>query len=169
MNATIDSVAFRQGMRKLAGAVTIVSTGGSHGNGGFTATAVCSVSDAPPTLLVCVNRNNEHNLVIKGNGFFAVNILRENQEWLANRFAGFDGTKGEERLLAGDWTLHETGSPYLADGMVSFICQLKEVSEVATHSIMIAEVVDVIMTENTDGLLYFNGAYKGLKEAGQNL
>ena len=53
-----DTAAFRDGMALLAGAVNVITTDGPHGRAGFTATAVCSVTDQPPTLLVCMNRGS---------------------------------------------------------------------------------------------------------------
>jgi flavin reductase len=49
---------FREGMAVLAGAVNIVTTDGPGGRAGLTASAVCSVTAEPPTLLVCVNRGS---------------------------------------------------------------------------------------------------------------
>ena len=59
-------------MRFLTGAVTIVTTDGEKGRGGFTATAVASVTDDPPTVLVCINKQNQINEIIKDNGVFAI-------------------------------------------------------------------------------------------------
>ena len=49
----VDIQAFRGAMAKLAAAVNVITTDGQHGRAGFTATAVCSVTDQPPMLLVC--------------------------------------------------------------------------------------------------------------------
>lgn len=51
------SLEYRNAMARLGAAVNIVTTDGVAGRAGFAATAVCSVSDNPPTLLVCLNRN----------------------------------------------------------------------------------------------------------------
>ncbi|MDG9697424.1 flavin reductase, partial [Streptomyces sp. DH17] len=40
-------------MANLGAAVNVVTSAGDAGRVGFTATAVCSVSDTPPMLLVC--------------------------------------------------------------------------------------------------------------------
>lgn len=48
---------FKDAMAQLATAVHIVTTSGETGQHGFTASAVCGVTDSPPTLLVCVNSN----------------------------------------------------------------------------------------------------------------
>ena len=54
---TVTRQDFRDAMARLGAAVNIITTGGPAGRGGFTASAVCSVTDDPPTLLVCMNRN----------------------------------------------------------------------------------------------------------------
>ena len=64
----ITRQAFRDGMARLAAAVHVVTTDGPGGRGGFTASAVCSVTDDPPTLLVCVNLHSRQNDLIRANG-----------------------------------------------------------------------------------------------------
>ncbi len=55
---------FRKAMRHCAGAVALVTVGREDGGRtGLTATAVCSLSDDPPSLLVCVNRNASAQLL----------------------------------------------------------------------------------------------------------
>ena len=53
---SVEPKVFREAMSRLGAAVHVITTDGPSGKTGFTATAVCSVSDAPPTLLVCLNR-----------------------------------------------------------------------------------------------------------------
>lgn len=57
MNNAIDKQAFRNGMAMLGGAVSIITSAGASGRVGMTASAVCSVTDTPPTLLVWFNRD----------------------------------------------------------------------------------------------------------------
>ena len=53
---TPDKQTFRDAMACVGAAVNIITTDGPAGLAGFTASAVCSVTDSPPTLLVCLNR-----------------------------------------------------------------------------------------------------------------
>src|ERR1700709_332431 len=75
---------FREAMSRYGAAVHVITTDGPAGKGGFTATAVCSVSDDPPTLLVCVNRKSHGGQNIGDNGVFFVNTLGAASEELAN-------------------------------------------------------------------------------------
>ncbi len=72
---SVDGAAYREAMARLAGAVHLVTTDGPGGRAGFTATAVCSVSDAPPTLLVCINRDSSAYPAFDRNGRLCVNLL----------------------------------------------------------------------------------------------
>ncbi|MBV8805987.1 MAG: flavin reductase, partial [Sinobacteraceae bacterium] len=50
----VDPLQFKAGMRRLAAAVCLITSTTSAGEKvGLTATAVCSVSAEPPTLLCC--------------------------------------------------------------------------------------------------------------------
>ena len=66
---------------------------GPGGKAGATATAVCSVSDAPPTLLVCLNRRSQTNPAVVENGVFCVNTLGAGEAEIADIFAGRTGVQ----------------------------------------------------------------------------
>ncbi len=163
---TISATRFKEGMRLLTGSVTIVTTNGSAGKGGLTATAVCSVSDAPPTLLVCVNLDNALHQTMETNGAFTVNILHTQHEALANRFAGFiEGVSMEDRLLEGTWHYGATHTPILADSLASFECRWKHALSEGSHRVIFGEIVEVHTPANAsaDPLLYFDRAYHHLQ------
>src|ERR1041385_7586719 len=67
---TCDPALFREAMSRLGAAVHVITTAGPGGKTGATATAACSVSDAPPTLLMCLNRKSQTNPVVVANGVF---------------------------------------------------------------------------------------------------
>ncbi len=79
---------FRDAMASLSAAVNIITTEGDAGQCGITATAVCSVTDTPPSLMVCINANSAMNPVFQGNGKLCVNVLNHEQELMARHFAG---------------------------------------------------------------------------------
>ena len=114
----VDIASFRDGMSKLASAVNVITTDGPHGLAGFTATAVSSVTDQPPTLLVCMNRSSFTHHIFVGNGALCVNVLTEAQQDVSALFANRHATL-EERFAKVDWSKLETGSPALDGAMVS--------------------------------------------------
>src|SRR5262245_60363290 len=90
---SVDAAQFREAMSRLGAAVHVVTTAGSAGKTGFTATAVCSVSDHPATLLVCLNRRSNSGAMLRNNGVFCVNTLRAGEENIADIFAGRTGAR----------------------------------------------------------------------------
>ncbi|MCZ7935142.1 pyrimidine utilization flavin reductase protein F [Agrobacterium leguminum] len=154
------SLDYRNAMARLGAAVNIVTTDGAAGRAGFAATAVCSVSDNPPTLLICLNRNSSAYRVVKANGVVCVNTLAAHHEVLSTLFGG--KTPAEERFAAGSWDVLETGAPVLEDALVSFDCRIREAHDGGTHDILICEVVDMKINEGDEALMYFNRRYRVL-------
>jgi flavin reductase (DIM6/NTAB) family NADH-FMN oxidoreductase RutF len=157
----VDPEAYKRGMRQLAASVTIVTTAHEGQRRGLTATAVCSLSAAPPTLLVCINRLvSAHDLIV-GSGCFCVNVLAEEHSALSRRFAGAES--GEARFSSGGtWAPMTTGAPALGEAMASFDCALMHRIEVETHSVFIGRVLDVASHPGRRPLLYADGNYVGL-------
>ena len=134
----IDVDTFRTGMRRLAGHVCIVTTSFQGQRAGLTATAVSSVAAEPPTLLICINRQNSSHSVIRQSGIFAVNVLALEDQGLANRFAS--RILGEERFAEGVWRTLDTGAPLLESALVSFDCRIAQAVEVGTHGVLFGAI-----------------------------
>ena len=151
---------FKQGMRRLAGAVHLITTGDGEIKQGLTATAVCSLTVTPPTLVACVNKSaSAHNAILK-NGVFAVNVLAQNQQDLAQLFA--DTTAIEKRFQSGGWSTQVTGAPILSKSLCSFDCRLIEIVDRSTHTLFIGEAVSVSHADAEQPLMYFDGKYTTL-------
>src|SRR5512133_29552 len=124
---TVEPAVFREAMSRLGAAVHVITTAGPGGKAGTTATAVCSVSDTPPTLLMCLNRRSQTNPIVVENGVFCVNTLGDTGAEIADVFAGRTGMQGADRFATGEWSVLVTGSPVLAPAVVSFDCRIIEV------------------------------------------
>jgi flavin reductase len=155
-------IAFREGMSRVASAVHIVTTDGPAGPAGFTATAVTSVSDHPPTMLVCLNRSSQSRDRLIANGVFCVNTLAAGFGDLADIFAGRTGVHLEARFRAGAWGKLATGAPWLEAAAVAFDCRLTEVKDVATHHVIFGEVVGVRTGGDAPSLVWLHRAYRTL-------
>lgn len=158
---------YREAMARLGAAVNVVTTGGAAGRGGCTASAVCSVTDAPPTLLVCLNRGEGMHRLVKANGSLCVNTLAATQAALSPLFAGETGKRVGERFTAGRWGTLETGAPALEDAVVSFDCLVSQVTEVGTHSVFFCSVVAIRLgAAEAEALIYFRRGYHRTAAAG---
>ncbi|ATE62044.1 flavin reductase [Thauera sinica] len=160
----VEINAFRDGMAMLASAVTVVTSGGPQGLAGFTATAVSSVTDQPPTLLVCMNRNSYAHPLFTGNGALCVNVLAAGQQSVSGLFADRNVTM-DERFARVAWGALETGSPALDEALVSFDCRIVQTAEFGSHSVFFCEVEAIRHGAARDGLVYFDRNYHGVGDA----
>lgn len=151
---------FRAAMSRLGAAVNIITTDGPGGRAGFTASAVCSVTDEPPTLLVCLNRGASVYPAVKQNAVLCVNTLAAGHQAISGLFGG--KTPQEERFDSASWTLGATGAPRLADAAVSFCCRVVGSTSVGTHDVLFCEVVATAVGETNKALVYFDRAYHEL-------
>jgi flavin reductase len=158
--ATADPKLFREAMSRLGAAVHIVTTAGPAGRAGFTATAMCSVSDAPPTVLVCINRKSQNGSLMRENGVFCVNTLGADAEPIADTFAGRTGAQTEARFQVGTWGALATGAPVLANAVVALDCRIIEIKAVASHYVIFGAVEAVQMGPPGPALVYHDRAYK---------
>ena len=163
MTPPVPKQDYRDAMARLAAAVNVITTNGPCGRAGFTATAVCSVTDDPPTLLVCLNRSASAHPAVIGNGILCINTLASDQEGLSNLFGG--KTPMVERFAAANWSTWTTGAPVLDDAVASFECRISQISSVGTHDILYCEVLALRRRASADGLVYFDRHYHGVSAA----
>ncbi len=159
----IERTLYREAMARLGAAVNVITTDGPGGRRGFTASAVCSVTDDPPTLLVCLNRTSDSNAALKMNNVLCVNTLAAGQRALSPMFAGMTAHEYDERFAAASWTKLATGAPVLTGAVVSFDCHIVQVMEMGTHSVFFCEVDAVQSGEVHEGLIYFGRDYHEIR------
>lgn len=151
---------FRDAMARLGAAVNVITTDGPAGRGGFTASAVCSVTDEPQTLLVCMNRGASAAPKLRANGVLCVNVLAAGQKDTALVFAGATKCTMEERFAAGTWTRLVTGAPVLQGAVVAFDCRVADMVEKGTHIVIFAAVEAIRQGSHDDpGLIWFGRDY----------
>jgi flavin reductase len=158
MTNSVSKTEFRNAMARVCAPVNVITTNGPAGRGGFTATAMCSVTDEPPTLLVCMNARSSQTGLFVENRRFCVNVLTQEHRDLAGMFAGQQSDM-EARYAAADWTDLPSGNQAIADAIVSFDCRLIEARLVGTHNIFIGEVIDIRCRRDGHALLYFDRNY----------
>jgi flavin reductase (NADH)/flavin reductase/chlorophenol-4-monooxygenase component 1 len=140
-HAGISVPEFRDALARAVTAVTIVTTDGPGGLAGVTCSAVASVCDTPPTVLVCMNRRSYANGVIKANDVLCVNWLSSHQRGTSDLFAGVGAVPMKDRFDQGNWRTLSTGAPYSEDALIALDCRVVGAMEVGTHSVFLARVL----------------------------
>ena len=161
---TVEPRLYREAMSRFAGAVHVVATDGPHGRRGATVIAACSVSDDPPTILVCLNRMKPENDCFAKNGVFSLNTLAPAQEKLADAFSGLTGLTQAERFALGTWETVSSGAPVLVGALAAFDCHLVEAKDFATHRVLFGKVTGIRIGEADEPLIYYRRAYRTLHE-----
>ncbi len=156
----IDQNEFRAALGRFASGVTIVTTTDADGNHhGITVSAFCSVSLAPPLVLICVEKTaGSHDALVQSN-VFIINILNHTQAMLSDRFASqiidkFDGI---------DFNTGLEGIPVLTDCLVNLECRRHNSYDGGDHTIFIGEVENVRIQDGRP-LAYFHGNYRMLTD-----
>ncbi|MFM2403830.1 MAG: hypothetical protein RL223_1710 [Pseudomonadota bacterium] len=170
MSPTLDTAAptaavpvdtFRQGLALLAGAVNVITTDGPAGQAGFTATAVTSVSDSPPTVLVCMNRASWAHGHFQRNGVLCVNVLAAAQQDVSALYA--DRTVSmDARFARTPWQPLAGGAPGLDGALAQLAGRITASHEVGSHSIFIVTLDEVRhpgATADASALTWFNRRY----------
>ena len=160
----VSAEEYREALSRVASSVSIVSTYGAHGIAGFTCSAVCSVTDDPPTIMVCVNRKSAANPIIKANGVLCVSSLGAEQVELSQMFAGVGRVPMHERFAGPHWGVLATGSPYCKTSRVAIDCRVADIREVGTHSVIFAEVLSAVHAGDGQPLIYHSRNYATLRQ-----
>ncbi|UYV36310.1 LysR substrate-binding domain-containing protein [Rhodobacteraceae bacterium D3-12] len=152
---------FIGGMSHAASTVNVVTTDGAAGRGGVTVSAMSSVSaDTPrPTLLVCVNAQSPVAQQIIDNGVFAVNMLKDDQSYISDAFAGRFKDQLADKFDCADWVDMPSGAPRVVDPLVGFDCHVISADRVGTHHVFFGEVDDIFIAEAGSPLIYARRGY----------
>lgn len=150
----------RLGMRRLASGVSVVTGCDTQANRlAMTASSITSVSDAPASLLVCIQKSSYLCDAIRDTGIFCISLLSANHQDISVRCASPD--EDLDRFALGVWEQDESsGLYYLSDAQAVFHCELGNELEHGTHFIFVGDILAVrVAATEVAPLMYLNGQY----------
>ncbi|MCG7205597.1 flavin reductase family protein [Streptomyces arenae] len=131
---------FRAAMSALAAPVTIVTCYDDRGRPrGLTASAVSSLSLAPPLFLVCLDRASRTHDVLTGAEDFAVHLLGPGEEHLVDRFT----QPAEQRFAGLPLGAGPDRAPVIAGVSLVLRCVRHRLLEGGDHTILVGRVTEV--------------------------
>lgn len=148
--------AFIGAMRQVAATVTVVTTDGPAGKAGATVSAFTSLSADPPSVLVCLKADSGIARAVAANGTFCVNILPEDADHLARRFAGMFDADSPDRFEGVEVVDTEYGP--LLPRATAFSCSLTHRHVHGSHAICIGDVTG-ISDAGERPLTYMSGSF----------
>ncbi|MBS3652267.1 flavin reductase family protein [Pseudaminobacter sp. 19-2017] len=141
-------------MQRFAGPVTAITTIENGVPSGLMATAVCSLSADPPSLIACINKAATAHDTILRQGFFGVSVLPDTLRAFADHF---DRAKGADRFQGALWIMQTTRASLLAGASVAFDCRIAHVPDGYSHSILIGIINEILLpNENADKCLLWH-------------
>jgi flavin reductase (DIM6/NTAB) family NADH-FMN oxidoreductase RutF len=156
-----DAETFREVMGRFPSGVAVVAAAHGGHDHGMAVSSVTSLSVAPPTLLVCVNRDAHTHRAIAAAGCFGVSVLNERQEALARRFATRDEAKFDGVPREHTRTL---GVPVLPEALAWLECRVTAEVDGGTHTVFVGEVTEAVARSGYP-LTYFRSGFGRLLEA----
>lgn len=150
----LDAGTFRHVVGHLASGVTVVTARTPEGSFGMTASSVTSLSLEPPMMLACLKKASTTSDAVSRAAGYAVNILGQGHEYLAQHFAvPSDDKFAGVRLLD-----NGRGMPLLADALAHIECETAEEVTGGSHTIFLGRVVQARAMEGSP-LTYFRGGF----------
>lgn len=159
MADSVTALDFRAALSRFATGVTVITVSKSADEvHGMTASSFCSVSLNPPLILVCIDHLAETYLHVRERRQFGVSVLKEEQEALSEFFADPERNPDSAYRLGIEYSFMQGGTPVLKDALANLDCTVVNDYEAGDHTIFVAEVREVRVSEGTP-LLYFRGRY----------
>ncbi len=157
----IPSDQFKYVMRQWASGVSVVTMQTEERRHGLTISGFLSISPEPPLVLISVGQELASDLLLQASGAYAVNLLRDDQRELSDRFAG---RLGDVDRFEGLVTRTEaTGAPVLDDCLAWLDCRVTATHVVGDHTLFIGEVVAAGVNDPAEPLVYWNADYRRLE------
>ena len=136
--------------------VTIVASQSNGMRAGLAATAVCSLSDSPPSMLISINHNARACELIRASGGFSVNMLSDSQLDVAKVFSrsAKSTEEAEQKFVNGGVWDEQDSLPWLRGALANVSCHVLQEVSVASHSVFIGEVRGIRLLADGNPLLY---------------
>ncbi|MEU6556717.1 flavin reductase family protein [Streptomyces sp. NPDC046915] len=148
---SVQPAEFREAMTRFATCVTVITAHTGTRPVGCTATAVFSLTDRPPTLVVSLAAGSGTLRAVRAAGGFAVNVLSWQQRALADRFARLPA---ERRF---DQVPYDTveGAPLLAGTVTGAVCRVADCVPLDDHVLVSGRVLHTRTREDLTPLVHF--------------
>jgi flavin reductase (DIM6/NTAB) family NADH-FMN oxidoreductase RutF len=154
MSEFADSGTFRRVMSRFITGVTVITSRAGESIHGMTCNAFCSVTLAPPTVLVSLATASRTARLIEEGRVFAVNVLGEGQVAHSDRFAGRHKDREADRFEGFEWRTAITGAPIFPASLAYLDCTLAGAHPVGDHTLFLGEVRDARCDEAGRPLIY---------------
>jgi flavin reductase len=153
---------FQDAFGRVAATVGIIGVCDEHGDvHGMTATAISSLSNDPPSLIVLLNRENQTFRTICERKRFSVSFLSAGSEELAHKHS----RPGQSKLIDAAHLDRPPGwpMPVLRNATATLVCDLADCLSQFTHRILVGRITHVRTSAGpANPLLYLQRRFQRL-------
>ncbi len=155
MSSQFKSEELKKAFGSFATGVAVAS---SHSNG-FTINSFASLSLDPPLIIFNIYKSETDHVDFLKTGFFAINILSDNQENISKKFA----TKNEDKVSSTPHQISSNGNIILDDIVGHIELSVFQQIDIADHVLVIGKVENLNVNDNKKPLIYYRSKYQDLK------
>jgi len=158
---SVEPQLLREAMRQWTTGVTVLSSCHEGHQHGMTVNSFTSISLDPPVILVSLNRESRTHALVTQSGVFGVTILADDQQAVAERFAGqvADDADRFEGLETFDLV---TGSPLICGGLAFLDCEVKQAVDIGGSTLFLGLVIGTAAVRDVNPLVYHRRGYHRL-------
>lgn len=140
---------------KLSYGLYIVTTKFNKKESGCVINTMTQVTAEPSQVCVTINKENYTTELLQKSQVFNVSVLLESVSMDTIRQFGFQSGRDVNKFEVGQYAKDQNGVNYLTqDSAATFTCQVKQMIDVGTHIMFIAEVVDAKILSDEPVLTY---------------
>lgn len=151
---------FRTVMGHFATGVSVVTTHDGTRPWGITVNALSSISLEPPLVMVALDHRREIVPAVRSAGRYAVCILGQGQQALAQCFAGAAVEPDRDAFCGASWQSGRSGMPLLDGAIAHLECTVTQEIPVGDHLLFIGRVDDLASADGSARpLLWFRRRY----------
>jgi len=119
------------------------------------ANTVIQVCSAPPTIAVCINRDNLTHELILASKVYTASVLSQDTPLSFIGAFGFKSGRDSDKLKGVGYKMGTTGAPVVLDHAVSFMeARVLDHLDAGTHTIFVGELVEADVLSEAEPMTY---------------
>lgn len=142
-------------LRKIGYGLYVVSSKKEDRLNGQIANTVFQITSEPPTIAVCLNKQNLTYEFIKESGVFTISIISQETPMKFIGHFGFKSGREIDKFKNMDYKVGVTGAPIVLDNTIGYLeVEVINSMDVGTHTLFIGKIVNAEIIKEGEPMTY---------------